>query len=103
MLAIFRTDAWAVIVDHNGNALVVRAERHGDPGVRIAQCVTHNVFQCAVQRAGVAEQRPWTGRGGDFQMLAHLLGFKAGVIEYIGPELIGQQPLTDQLAFLLSA
>ncbi|MNP28968.1 hypothetical protein D3C76_1219730 [compost metagenome] len=101
LLAIFRADTGTVVVDHNGDALVVCAERHGNMGVRITQGITHDIFQRAIQRTGVTVQGPRAGRGGDLQLFAHLFCFEAGVVQHVGPQFVGQQALTHQLTFLL--
>ncbi len=71
--------------------------------MRITQGVAHDVFQRAVQRTRVAEQRPRAGRRGDLQLLAHLFRFETSIVQHVGPQVVGLQLLARQLAFLLPA
>ncbi|MNY44805.1 hypothetical protein D3C86_1798630 [compost metagenome] len=71
--------------------------------MRVAQGVTHDILQRALQRVGVTVQRPRARREVDGEGFPHLLRFERRVVQHLMPQVVGFHRFAHQRVFLLIA
>ena len=80
LLAIFRAYAWTIVIHNDGDTVFIHREGHLNLRMRVAQGVTHDILQRALQRVGVTVQRPWPRREVDGERFTHLFRFERRVV-----------------------